>query len=86
LLLLTDSNLNSQLKLLFCLLITTNNNLPLKTYYKNVMDLVFLEPKKKSLSPQPCFPRCLTNQISIKKSQKVKLLDRKSIKKKKIDG
>ena len=47
--------------------------------------MVFLEQKRKSLSPQPCFPRCLTNQISIKKSQKVKLLDRKSIKKKMMD-
>ena len=31
----------------------------------------------KSLSPQTCFLRCLTNLIRIKKSQKVKLLERK---------
>ena len=35
-------NLNPQFKLLFFLSITTNNNLPLKIYYKNVMDITFL--------------------------------------------
>ena len=36
------SNLNSQLKLFFYLLITTNNNLPLKIYYKNIFNISFL--------------------------------------------
>ena len=35
------SKLNSQLKLSFYSLITTNNNLPLKIYYKIVMKILY---------------------------------------------
>ena len=42
-------NLNLTLRLLFVLTITTSNNLPLKIYCKNIMDISFLF--KKTLKP-----------------------------------